>query len=276
LVKGESPASDFSRSKGDDVDDDLVERLEREWQTLATGALARELRCWARREPALAGIANPAELRRKLHGLRGKHEQENQILAALLRLGQSDPLAARVVLQVLLPGLKNLASRILFEAEERATVWSLLLGHAWEQIRCYPLARRPRRIAANLLLDTLKATTAELKAERRTREQLQLDLAAADAAAVTVESDVERLLADAVAAGVVSEQEAELILETRIDGVELRAVAVRERVAYHTLNVRRLRAERRLLLFLGYPVVTFGRADRPLSSARAFGGRLTG
>ena len=55
----------------------------------------------------------------------------------------------------------------------------------------------------------------------------------------------------AVAAAAISEEEAELILRTRIDGADLRALADEAGLAYNTLVVRRLRAERRLLLFLG-------------------------
>ena len=80
-----------------------------------------------------------------------------------------DPLAARLVLQALLPGLKAVAGRLLFDADERDAVWSALLVHCWERIRRYPLERRPTRIAANTLLDTLQKTTRELKRQSRHR-----------------------------------------------------------------------------------------------------------
>ena len=73
-----------------------------------------------------------------------------------MRQARADPLAARLVLQALLPGLKALAGRLLLEADERDEVWSALLAHCWERIRSYPLERRPARIAANTLLDTLQ------------------------------------------------------------------------------------------------------------------------
>ena len=76
-----------------------------------------------------------------------------------------------MVLQALLPGLKALAGRLLLEADERDELWSALLAHCWERIRRYPIERRPTRIAANDLLDTLKKTTRELKRQRRNREQ---------------------------------------------------------------------------------------------------------
>ena len=53
-----------------------------------------------------------------------------------------------------------------------AEVWSLLLAHAWERICSYPLARRPERVAANLLYDTLRDTLAVLADEWRLRTEL--------------------------------------------------------------------------------------------------------
>ena len=64
---------------------------------------------------------------------------------------------------------ERLAGRLLHEVGERDELWSLLLAHLWERIRSYPLEKRPRRIAANLLLDTAHATLAELRRERRLR-----------------------------------------------------------------------------------------------------------
>jgi hypothetical protein len=87
---------------------------------------------------------------------------------------------------------------------------------------------------------------------------------------------VERLLARAVAAMAITREEADLILRTRIDGGDLRARAGEIGVAYHALKVRRLRAEKRLLLFLGRPVVTSRGSNGLLSSARVIGAGLTG
>ena len=253
---------------------DLIERLEGEWPLLAAGPLQQRLRLWAEQEPALAGFATPQQLLRQLRSLRGRPRAEDAILVALVRQAHADPLAARVVLQALLPGLKALAGRLLLEASERDELWSSLLAHCWERIRSYPLERRPTRVAANVLLDTLKRTSRELTHRRRDRDQLTND--ASRTGETHVSADVERLLERAVAAAAISAAEAELILRTRIDGEDLHAVAAELGVAYHTLTVRRLRAEKRLLLFLGYRAVTSRGRRWPLSSARAVGAGLTG
>jgi DNA-directed RNA polymerase specialized sigma24 family protein len=84
------------------------------------------------------------------------------------------------------------------------------------------------------------------------------------------DGDVDDLLAEAVAAGAVSEDESELILETRIDGASLGELAESRGVKFDTLKHRRHRAERRLLVFLGQPV-PYRAPDRPFSSARVVG-----
>ncbi len=183
---------------------DLIEQLEAEWPLLAAGALQPRLRAWAASEPALAGFATPQQLLRNLRGLRGRPRAEDAILAALVRQAQSDPLAARVVLQALLPGLKALAGRILLEAGEREELWSALLAHCWERIRRYPIERRPRRIAANVLLDTLKKTTRELKRQRHLRDNEGGDAPPDQVAFARLDRDVERLVQRAVAAAAIS------------------------------------------------------------------------
>jgi DNA-directed RNA polymerase specialized sigma24 family protein len=269
--------TDSSRAYGSSaVVGDLIERLEAEWPALAAGPMLDRLRVWSEMEPALAGFATPEQLLRQLRDLRGQHRAEDEILIALVRQARTDPLAARVVLQALLPGLKNLARRILLEASEREELWSALLAHCWERIRRYPLERRPTRIAANTLLDTLKKTTYELKRQRRDRDLFSDEPSPDQAAHPAHASDVERLVARAVAAAAITHDEAELILRTRIDGADLHALADEAGLAYHTLTVRRLRAEKRLLLFLGHPAVTFRGRKRPLSSAQAVGDGLTG
>lgn len=255
---------------------DLIERLEAEWPALAAGPVCLRLRIWAEREPVLASFATPQQLLRQLDSMRSRHQARDEILAALLREARSDPLAARVVLQTLLPGLKKLAGRLLLEAAQRDELWSALLAHCWERIRRYPMERRPARIAANLLLDTLYETSREFKRQLRDRDRFGGEFPAENVAAAHVDRDIERLLQRAVAATAISADEAELILSTRVDGSDLQELAVEAGVSYHALNTRRLRAEKRLLLFLGYGAVTFRGPKAHVCGARAVGAGLTG
>jgi hypothetical protein len=253
---------------------DVVAALEREWESLAP-RLTDQLHQWSEREPALAAFPTAPVLLRSLRRLRGNHEAEDAILAALLRQTRTDPLAGRVTLQAILPGLKNLAGRLLFVAGERDELWALLLANVWEQMRRYPLERRPRRIAANLLQEALGKTVHTLEQERRERQQLPAR-PLADMPAEPAGGDVEVLLARTVKAGVLSREEARLILVSRLYGVSVAALARAARLPYISLYIRRHRAERRLALFLGDPAVKNGPEKRPLSSARVVGDGLTG
>ena len=236
------------------MDFDPVSSLSRDWQLLVRGRLPARLRAWAAEEPALAPFAGePARLIGFLRSPAAAAAKD-ELLQALVRLAAEEPLAARVVLEAIAPGLTRLAERIIFDARDRDDVWTLLLGHAWRLIRRYPLARRPRRIAANLLLETRRAALAEFTRERRRWREPPLHQLSSGTASDG--GDVEALLRQAVAASAVSTDEAELILRTRIDGLPLARLAAEARLPYHTLNMRRLRAEQRLFLFLGYPAAT--------------------
>jgi DNA-directed RNA polymerase specialized sigma24 family protein len=246
-----------------------LDRLDREWQARASSELPARLRAWAREEPALAAFASPSALIRFLHS-RGRADKDT-VLRALLARARTDPLAARVVLQALRPGLKGLAKRIFLHADDVGELWQLLLASAWERIRTYPLERRPHRIAANLLLDTMRATLTELARERSRRGEIPARPVVPTAAARVVAPDVETVLARAVAAGAISADEAELILRTRIDEEPLASAAREFGVSYNVVRVRLQRAERRLLLHLGISPVPRRRRKRPSFGARAVG-----
>jgi DNA-directed RNA polymerase specialized sigma24 family protein len=244
---------------------DPIVLLKGTWrQGVAGDRLAERLRCWAQLEPVLARfVGDPgrlfAFLRTPPSSLR------DEVFCALLRCAKSDQLAGLVLLEALLPGLKAIFGRTLLRAAERDELLALLLAQSWQQLVGYPVERRPRRVAANLLLDIRKYTLRELE---RVRRESSLPLEGgetpdpADAGA-----DVELPLRRAVAAGALSEAEAELILETRVDRRRLPEIAAELGVAYITVYQRRARAERRLLLFLGVPVKNRG-SRRHMCSAR--------
>jgi hypothetical protein len=260
---------EFSMTRSECVGDPVpVARLEREWKSLAARLQADRWSAWIAAEPCLRRFAGATHL---MAFFRSPLGGKDQVLAALLRLARSDALAARLVLQALLPGLKQIAGRAVFEAAEREEFWELLLDHVWERIRLYPLERRPQRIAANLVLDSLRRTLRELKRERRRRAPLTATPIAELPAAAVVATDPELVLAAAVRAGAISKVEARLIFFTRLEGRSLAEAAAEESLPYNVARVRLQRAERRLLLHLGYRDVPKRRSKGPFSSARATG-----
>lgn len=222
---------------------DVAYKLDCEWPLLARREIAARLAGWRLEEPSLARFAGPSQLLVFLHA--APASETDAALLALLRLARCDRLAGRTLLQVLLPALKTLAERVVWPACRREEVWELLLFHAWQTICSYPLARR-HRVAANLVLLVLHQTTRELESIRAFEhdhddtDQLAhvLRLDGADRF-----SSGESVVADAVAAGVISESDGELILRSRVDGIRLRLLAAADGVGYNALRKRRQRAE---------------------------------
>ena len=230
---------------------------------LAGRRLAERLSCWGESEPALARFAgSPEQLLRFLRT--PPTPERDAVLCALLRQAKHDRLAGLIVLEALLPGLKALAGSILFEARESEELLALLLESAWERIVRYPVARRPGRVAANLLLDIRKQTLKRLAAQR---PGSTLPLTGREPAP-RESRDVELLLRDAVAAGALRWEDATLILETRIDGKPLQRLVAELGESYITVYKRRERAERRLLRRLEGQPVKKRAPKRHMSSAR--------
>jgi DNA-directed RNA polymerase specialized sigma24 family protein len=280
-----------------------VDNLLSDWrQELSSPLLRARFRVWRDAEPALARFLDAAAVVRFLRGP-GARAEKDAVLCALLAWARQEPIGARVVLEAIRPGLLNLAVRLTRGAQDPDALASTIFAAVWEGIRRYPLERRPRRVAANLLLDTLKVTLRELGRESGWRASW-LDLgyfdldsseeqggevegsecgpapgevaAAPEQVAEDVETlldsaDVDALLDGAVRACAITREEAEVILSSRFDGVELADLARSAGVSYNAMKVRRHRAERRLLLFIGYRPVTRGHQNWPSSFARVAG-----
>jgi DNA-directed RNA polymerase specialized sigma24 family protein len=243
---------------------DPIVQLAKTWrQGYAGQRLAAQLRSWAASEPALRRF--DGDPNRVFRFLRTPPSAErDDVFCALLRCAKHDQLAGLVVLEALLPGLKASLGRTLVAAGENDELLSLMLANAWQQITSYPVERRPQRVAANLLLDIRTQT---LKQLTRHRPGPALPLSGREPSRGS-QADIERPLRRAVATGALSEEEAELILLTRVDGQSLRQLADERGLAYQTLLMRRIRAERRLWLFLGRRVVSFRGRNRHMCTAR--------
>lgn len=137
----------------------LLVRLSREWQVLnhrpavlcrartwhldvAFGSLDDLVAAagWRRagaEQPSPAGLAPAAE----------------EVLARLVLAARHDDLAARVVLQRILPGVVAAARRWASRPQGGAEALDELLAAAWSVIRTFPVERRGAHLAARLLRD---------------------------------------------------------------------------------------------------------------------------
>jgi hypothetical protein len=224
-------------------------RIERSQATLAA------LRRWQDCEPALAGLATMADLVAEVEQ-RGCPARSDAMLAVLARLAADDDLAARTLLQLLLPGAKALCRRLwwLGDQEERAAA---VVGALYERIRTYPWQRRPARIAANLLADTgqqlrraARHRLAEVPLPELAEEALP-DSRAGSASEATEE--LVELLGWAATSGALSRAQVRLIGQTRVADTPFHELGRLEGLGAHTIRRRRQRAERQLAAALASP-----------------------
>lgn len=174
--------------------------------------------------------------------------------AALAARAPADETAARVLLQVLRPGLRNLGRRLALGGSFD-DVDQELLALAWERIRTYRVDRRPRSVAANILLDVRKAyVRGVLEPEQRHLEHVPDRLwptspSAEHEALESVGPSLRRAhahLVEAVNRRTISAASATVIWRTRVQEDDDLDVAADLGVGVRTMQRRRQRAERQL------------------------------
>jgi hypothetical protein len=227
----------------------VFDLLEREWVTLADDTTtARRLRDVCRR----AGDARTlGDVERYVRAADPVAADEVLLELARRAVGHGDDLAARVLLQLLLPGTRNLARRwwALGDPDERAAA---AVAAVYHRIRRYPIERRPGRIAANVLMDAARElrravaraateTTVPTPEPRPADHHRSAAGSGPDAAA-----ELADVLLDAVDAGTISRADAELIAQSRIAGTRVEAIAARRGLSTRTVWARRQAAERSL------------------------------
>ena len=140
----------------------LPTRLFREWAMIARRPDAlRRARDWQLGIAvtslddvvAACGFRMQAERPSASTGERGAAEE--RVLARLVALARHDDLAARIVLQRLLPGLLSIARRWGRRHGDGVEMVAFddLVADAWEVIRTFPVERRSDQLAARLLRD---------------------------------------------------------------------------------------------------------------------------
>lgn len=219
--------------------DSVFTQLDREWIALIRRpSTANELADAC----ALAGAARPDQLVAAMR--RAAPEAADPVMAHLARQARDgSDIAARALLQLLLPGTCRLAARwwALGSSEERAAA---AVAAVYARIRRYPLDRRPRKIAANILLDAnqdLARLARRAVADRQSVTPLEPRLLRGrlDEPEPTPSEELRDVIDDAVAAGRVPSQWAALIVATHIEGDDLPSIARRTGTPVRTLQWRR-------------------------------------
>ncbi len=222
----------------------VFEQLDREWARL------RDSRAAARRLAAVCeaagGARTLAEVERYVR-VAGAAEADRILVVLVTASVDGCSLAARVLLQLLLPGTRSLARRwwALGDHDERAAAAVMAVYH---RIRTYPLATRPARVAANILMDA----AGELR--RAVPRFVLLATESTDAvqrepvmpATAHAADELAEILRDAVAAGIVAPDDAVIIARSRIGGDRVADLAAGRGLRPRTIWDRRQRAERAL------------------------------
>jgi hypothetical protein len=232
----------------------LFELLADDWRDLTSSPEAGRLLWWCRAELGI-DAADLGDLVDKVWCADPVFADET--LALIAGRARGDVTAGRLLLHILRPGLRALACRLV-RTHPRADADDELLAIAWEKIRTYPIDRRPRSIAANILLDTRKeylrwtddghpwvdyqdlAGTSVLLISCPSAEDDAME--GEDAGLRLVHSQ----LAGAARAGTITPIAARIIWRTRITGESDQDVAADFSMNVRSLQRRRQRAERRL------------------------------
>lgn len=241
----------------------MVAQLEQEWFALRSSpALGEAVARWAvDAGGVLDGLVDGEQLRRVVHD-RAAPGRADAVLAVLVRHaavdGGDDPLAARVVLQLLLPGVVALQRRLTILVagglvEDVEELDAAVLAAVTGLIRDYPWRRRPVRVAANLLLDTQMTVrrahrprpVVTVPAGLTPLELAPVELVVADPEP-SGRAELLELFVWAVRERVVSPAEVLLIVRTQLDGVPLEVLAAESGVSEAALKRRRQRAVARL------------------------------
>lgn len=142
----------------------LLSRLQREWNLLSLrrSAVARAS-AWKLIPRSLNSLDELLELTGL--GTGPVHPASDDNLRRLVTLARHDDLAARVVLQRMLPGLSACAKRYSNGFDTQLDALDELLTEAWTVIRSFSIERRDRYVIKNLLRDC--EYRAFLRAKRR-------------------------------------------------------------------------------------------------------------
>ena len=227
----------------------VIELLDREWATLSESPeAATALRLWRNRNESLAGFSTVGALVDYVECRTVDVLMKDDILGSLGTLAGADEMAARTLLQLLLPGAKALVARYRWSADSVDDLAAAVVADLYDRIRSLPSAERRRCLAPAVLLEVGKRLQRRAARSRRHEERRLEDVANTGPAyeEPTAAVELDDLLRWATARGHVSEADAELIRLTRVADIPVAVLSANTGQDPQTIRRRRLRAERAL------------------------------
>jgi DNA-directed RNA polymerase specialized sigma24 family protein len=230
----------------------MLRDLRSEWTRLATAPSSiRRVNSWGLSESPIQHLDDVLLLAG--FGRDPKDSVADRYLFLLVRRASTDELAARIVLQRLLPPLVSIARR-----RGKVTVGGFdealtdVISHAWMLIRTYPVERRPAKVASNLVRDS--EYHAFVRPTRYQRYTVQLCDPSTMTHLVAPESDES---AQAILVELVDQvspsmsAHSVMVLQELADGLTIEQIAIKHGVQLRTARTWRreaiseLRAQRR-------------------------------
>ena len=193
-------------------------------------------------------VAIAAELQALLASTQGNDDEADRHLANVVERAATDKTMARLVLQRVMPGLLSVAKRRANLAPGTFTeILHDLVANAWIAVCTYPLDRRPRKVAANLVRDIEYNTFTQQARLRRVSTDVVAELPERAAPRQTNPGeDVITVLAAARAAGANADG-LRLLGELSLAGRSVGELAESYGVSPRTILNRRLAAEADLI-----------------------------
>lgn len=232
----------------------LFRALDDEWRDTGTNAAARSaLRRWADADQTLESVPDPATLVSRCHD-RGNRDRA-ALLVAVIRHARTDRLAARTVLQAVLPGLAAVSRRA------RGFVGP---GRVWRRVdeldqhvvavaceRIHALAPAPPPWLAKALVDGTwqRVRWYALRHHADSRHHVTLSEArdTPATAPATPGEELAGVLAQAVELGVLENLDAWVVFHSRVSGIAMPVLAADVGLGCRRLWRRRERAEEQLV-----------------------------
>jgi hypothetical protein len=230
---------------------EVICRLEAEWREIAgSWWLRRHLHLWAAEDPRLAFEDGDRLVAAAQRRDMSSWADRDRVLAALLDRFEDDPVARRVALQVVLPGVKSLIDGLReWDVEERAARVVATAVEVLAHCAAKPVGTPPSfRVFTNTRRRALRA------AIRDRSEPVVLvddfshfeDAGEPEAANGDENRRLEELVEWVRERGRLREDTARLVVLTRAGGVSVEELAAVNDVHPQTMRQQRLRAEQRL------------------------------
>ena len=214
----------------------ILSDLDADWRDfIRSPAAASAIERWRRNDPVLAELETVEDVL----ALRRDETRADLVLRALIEWAPTDAVAARVVLQSIIPGLVRIACWYADDNPEAAA--GDVMAIAWDRICSYP-AHRSGEVAPNLLLDVRK----QMRFDREPLGTFAPAPPVRSAEDLVVEALLFEELRATELARVGGAESFDLIVASRVDGHRIVDIAAAWNERPHAVVMRRKRAEQRL------------------------------